>query len=76
MGDKARKFRRLADIWAILSQDNWFIGDIFPPDELIPINQIKPPCPRKRPTPPDKQTMPLVNPDTVRLWRKIGLPKC
>lgn len=76
MGDKARKFRRLADIWDILAQDDWILSDIFTPDKLIRINEIKPPRPRKRPTPPIKQTMPLVSSDTVQLWRRMGLPKC
>ena len=76
MGDKARKFRRLFDIWDILSQDDWVLSDIFASDTLIPINRIQLPRPRKRPTPPSKQTMPLVCPTTVQLWRKIGLPKC
>lgn len=52
MGDKARKFRRLADIWDILSQDDWCLSDIFAPDKLIPLDKIKPPRPYKRPTPP------------------------
>ncbi|MEC4896277.1 MAG: hypothetical protein SAL07_25260 [Oscillatoria sp. PMC 1051.18] len=76
MGDKARFFRRLSDIWEILSQDNWYLSDIFPPHKLIPINKIQPPLPRKKPTPPEKQTIPLVPPSIVQLWRKMGLPKC
>jgi hypothetical protein len=52
MGDKARKFRRLADIWDILSPDDWCLSeDIFPEDKLIPIEQIQPPKPRPRPLP-------------------------
>jgi hypothetical protein len=52
MGDKARKFRRLADIWDILSPDNWYLSDIFPENKLIPVEQIQPPKPRQRPLPP------------------------
>ena len=50
MGDKARKFRRLADIWDILSQDEWYLGEIFALDKLIPLEKIKPP--RQRELPP------------------------
>ena len=45
MGDKARKFRRLADIWYILSQDNWFLSELFAPDKLIAVDLIQPPRP-------------------------------
>ena len=76
MGDKARKFRRLADIWYILSQDNWLLSDIFVPDKLIAVDLIQPPRPRKRPTPPDKQTKPLIRPEEVLRRRRMGLPKC
>lgn len=76
MGNKARKFRRLADIWYILSQDNWYLSDIFAPDKLVSIDLIQPPRPRKRPTPPDKQTRPLIRPEEVLRRRLMGLPKC
>ena len=49
MGNKARKFKRLVDIWDILSQDNWFLSEIFAPDKLIAIDLIQPPKPRKLP---------------------------
>ena len=65
MGEKARKFRRLADIWDILSQDNWYLEDIFPPDKLIAIDLIQPPKLRKPPTLPDKKTRPLMHPSDV-----------
>ena len=35
MGDQARKFRRLADIWDILSVDEFILSEIFPPEKLI-----------------------------------------
>ena len=65
MGDKARKFRRLADIWDILSQDNWYLSEIFTPDKLIAIDLIQPPRPRKPPVIPDKTTRPLMHPSDV-----------
>lgn len=43
MGHLARKFRRLGDIWLLLSQDNWCLSEIFRPDTLNPVDQIKPP---------------------------------
>lgn len=49
MGHLARKFRRLADIWDILSQDNWYLSNIFPEDKLISLDKIQPPKPRNRP---------------------------
>lgn len=76
MGDKARKFRRLADIWDILSQDDWYLSDLFASDKLIPLDKIKPPCPRKRSTPPEKTAYPFFTPDQVIRRRNMGLPKC
>ena len=35
MGRVARKFCRLADIWDIISQDDWNLSDVFPDDKLI-----------------------------------------
>ncbi|MDJ0636331.1 MAG: hypothetical protein QNJ34_24335 [Xenococcaceae cyanobacterium MO_188.B29] len=75
MGDKARKFRRLADIWNILSQDDWYLSDIFAGDKLIPLEKIKPPRPRKRTTPSEKQTYPFLTPEEVMRRRNLGLPK-
>jgi hypothetical protein len=40
MGDKARRFRRLADIWDLLSQDDFYLSDIFPEDQLIAIEGV------------------------------------
>ena len=75
MGDKARKFRRLADIWYILSQDNWYLSEIFAPDKLIAIDLIQPPRPRKPPVIPDKTTRPLMHPSDVIRNRTMFLVK-
>ena len=69
MGDKARKFRRLADIWDLLSQDEFLLSDIFPKDKLIAVDLILPPRPRKRPAPPEKRTFPLMRPEEV-IWNR------
>ena len=74
MGEKARKFRRLADIWEILSQEDWYLGDIFAPDRLIPLDKIKPPRPRTQPTPPEKECVPFFTPSEVIRRRNMGLP--
>ncbi len=76
MGNKARKFRRLVDIWDILSQNEWYLSDIFAPDKLISLDLIQPPRPRKRTTPMEKQTKPLIPPREVLRRRRMGLPKC
>ena len=76
MGDKARRFKRLADIWDILSQDNWYLNEIFAPDKLVAPDLILPPRPRKKPNPPDKKTYPLIRPEEVLRRRRMGLPKC
>lgn len=65
MGSKARKFRRLADIWYLLSQDEFLLSEIFPEDKLIAIDLILPPHPRKRPTSPEKRTFPLMGPEDI-----------
>ncbi|AFZ35529.1 hypothetical protein Sta7437_1975 [Stanieria cyanosphaera PCC 7437] len=75
MGDKARKFRRLVDIWDVLSQDNWYLDEIFPPDKLIPLDQIQPPRPRKKPIPAEKLTLPILRSEEVIRRREMGLPK-
>ena len=31
MGDSKRRFRSLKEIWQLLTQEDWFLGDIFPP---------------------------------------------
>lgn len=75
MGDKARKFRRLADIWDLLSQDNWYLEEIFPKDKLVAVELILPPRPRKPPTLPDKQTKPLMRPSDILRNRTMTLVK-
>ena len=75
MGDKARKFRRLADIWYILSQVNWYLEEIFPQDKLVAVELILPPRPRKPPTLPDKQTRPLMRPSDILRNRTMTLVK-
>ena len=73
MGDRARKFKRLADIWDILSQDNWYLSDIFAPDKLIAIDLIQPPISRKPRLLPDKKTYPLMRPEDIMRNREIRL---
>ena len=73
MGSKARKFRRLADIWYLLSQDEFLLSDIFPEDKLIAVELIRPPRPRKKPAPPEKRTFPLMRPEEVIWKRSISL---
>lgn len=62
MGDKARKFRRLADIWDILSVDEFILSEIFPKNKLVAVDAILPPRRRTRPEPPEKTTFPLMHP--------------
>ena len=75
MGNKARKFRRLADIWYLLSQDNWYLEEIFPQDKLVAVELILPPRPRKPPALPDKQTKPLMRPEDILRNRTMTLVK-
>ena len=75
MGEAARKFRRLADIWDLISQDDWYLSDIFPDDKLIPIDQIQPAPPRKRPSFLNKQTYPIMNPREIMSRRNRSLPQ-
>ena len=76
MGDKARKFRRLADIWDLLSVDEFLLSDIFPEDKLIAVELILPPRKRKKPEPPEKITFPLIRREEVLRRRRMGMPKC
>ena len=67
MGSKARKFRTLAHIWDLLSQDDFLLSDIFPEDKLIAVEQILPPRRRKPRQLPEKKTFPLMHPfDVIR----------
>jgi hypothetical protein len=75
MGNKARKFRRLADIWDLLSQDDFYLGDIFPEEKLVAIELIVPARMPKRPMPPDKTTFPLISPEDVIRRRTMTLVK-
>lgn len=79
MGDKARKFKRLADIWDILSQDEWYLEDVFPKDKLIAIDLIQPPKLRKlpinfRPKQP-KQPFPITREDLL-VQRELAAFRC
>lgn len=65
MGSKARKFRRLFDIWDLLSVDDFLLSEIFPEDKLIAVELILPPKRRKKPEPPDKRTFPLMRPEDI-----------
>jgi hypothetical protein len=51
MGDKARKFKRLWEVWDIVSQNEFILSEIFPSEKLIDVNLIQPPKRRKRPHP-------------------------
>ena len=76
MGKYARRFRRLADIWDILSQDEWYLNEVFPEDKLVALDLILPPRPRKKPMPPLKKTYPTMSREEVLLRRRMGMPKC
>jgi hypothetical protein len=76
MGNKARKFRRLADIWDLLSQDEFYLSDIFPEEKLIAVELIVPARLPKRPMPPEKTTFPLISPEDVIRRRTMTLVKC
>jgi hypothetical protein len=65
MGSKARRFRRLADIWDLLSVDNFLLSEIFPEDKLIAVDLILPAKRRKKPESPDKRTFPLMRPEDI-----------
>lgn len=73
MGDKARKFRRLADIWDLISVDEFILSEIFPPEKLIAVDLIQPPKPRKKPEPREKKTFPLMRPEDVIRNRSMSL---
>jgi hypothetical protein len=73
MGNKARKFRRLADIWDLLSQDEFYLSDIFPEEKLIAVELIVPARLPKRPMPPEKTTFPLISPEDVIRRRTMTL---
>ena len=65
MGSKARKFRRLADIWDLISVDEFILSEIFPPEKLIAVERVRPPKRRNRPEPRQKTTRPLIRPEDV-----------
>jgi transposase-like protein len=73
MGKKARKFRRLADIWDLISQDDFHLSDIFPEEKLIAVELIVPARLPKRPMPPDKTTFPLMRPEDIIRQRTVTL---
>lgn len=74
MGDKARKFRRLADIWDLLSVDEFILSEIFPKDKLVAIDLIRPPKRRKTEL-PEKKTFPLIHPEDIIRNRTMLLVK-
>ena len=76
MGDRARKFRRLADIWDLISQDDSILSEIFPPEKLIDVNLIQPPKPKKKPELPEKKTFPLMRPEDAIANRTMYLVLC
>ena len=65
MGNKARKFRTLAHIWDLLSQDDFLLSEIFPEDKLVAAELILPPRRRKPRQLPEKKTFPLMRPEDV-----------
>ena len=75
MGDKARKFRRLADIWDLISQDDFILSEIFPPEKLIAIDLVQPAKRRKKSEPTQKKTFPLMRPEDVIRNRTMFLVK-
>lgn len=56
-----------------MSQDNWYLEEIFPQDKLVAVELILPPRPRKPPALPDKQTKPLMRPSDILRNREIRL---
>ena len=75
MGDKARKFRRLADIWDLLAVDEFILSEIFPPEKLIAIDKILPPKRKTRPEPREKETFPIMHPRDIIRNRTMTLVK-
>ena len=75
MGSKARKFRTLAHIWDLLSQDDFLLSDIFPEDKLIAVEQILPPRRRKPRQLAEKKTFPSMHPSDVIRNRTMLLVK-
>ena len=73
MGDKARKFRRLADIWDLISVDEFILSEIFPEDKLIVVELIRPSKRKTRPEPIEKKTFPLMRPSDIIRNRTISL---
>ena len=68
----ARKFRRLWQVWNIVSQDEFILSEIFPPEKLIDINLIQPPK-RRKPRSFEKKTFPLMRPEDVIRNRTMSL---
>ena len=73
MGDEARKFRRLADIWDLISVDEFILSEIFPEDKLIAVELIRPPKRRTIPEPIEKKTFPLMRPSDIIRNRTMSL---
>ena len=73
MGDQARKFRRLADIWDLISVDEFVLSEIFPEDKLIAVELIQPPKRRIKVKPFEKRTFPLIHPSDIIRNRTVSL---
>jgi hypothetical protein len=76
MGKLARQFRRLADIWELLCQEDWYLSEIFAPEFLVSADVVSVPPKKRQFVTAIKQVYPFISASTVELWRKIGLPKC
>lgn len=49
MGSLKRRFRSLKDIWELLTQEDWFLSDIFPPAQRAPKKRCAPRLPFRHP---------------------------
>ena len=75
MGDKARKFRRLADIWDLISVDEFILSEIFPPEKLIAVELIQPPKRRQTAALGDKIARPIMRHGHIKQANQVR-PSC